>query len=899
MVMPAPLLETKLYFPSSRPGLVPRPRLSERLDRGTTSKLTLVSAPAGFGKTTLLAQWLTQWLATGPAAQTDARSAAWLSLDRGDNEPASFWRYLVAALRTVASEVGTSTVALLQEPQPPPIQTVLTTLLNDYHVIDAHDVHDQMAFLLDHLPPRLHLVIASRADPLLPLARLRASGELVEARAADLRFTPDEAAAYLIGSMGLQLTPQDVAALEGRTEGWIAALQLAALSMHGREDVAGFIAGFTGDDRYIVDYLAEEVLQRQPEHVRAFLLQTSILGRITGPLCDALTGQGGSKAMLEALDRGNLFLVPLDDRRQWYRYHHLFADVLRARLSDEQPDLVQDLHRRASDWYEQNGERSEAIHYAMAGGHFERAADLVELAMPTMRRDRQEATLRRWIEMLPDELVPVRPVLSNGYAGALLATGDVEGVEPLLRVAERWLDGNQAAASRMVVVDDAEFRRLPAGIAVHRAGQALMLGDHTTTVIHARRALDLLEVDDHLGRGAAAALIGLAAWASGDLETAHSAYTDSLASMQRAGHLSDVLGCSIALADLRMAQGRLREAMRTFERALQLAPEHGPVLRGTADMYVGMSAVHRERNDLRAARQCLLRSEELGEHTGLPQNRYRWRVAMARIREAEGKLVDALDLLDEADRLYAGDFSPNVRPVSALRARTWILQDRIDDALDWARERGLSVADNLTYLPEFEHVTLARALIARRDTEPSLIEAVDLLERLRQLAEAGHRAGSVIEILLLQAVAHGLRGDVKAALVPLERALTLAEPEGYVRIFVDEGPPMVALLEAAAQHGIAPTYVARLLTAFGTAEVPRTDRQVLVEPLSQRERDVLRLLGTDLTGPEIARELVVSLTTVRTHTQRIYTKLGVTNRRAAVRRAEELDLATGSRERRP
>ena len=374
--MPAPLLETKLYVPRPRRGLVPRPRLSQRLDRGTTSKLMLISAPAGFGKTTLL----TEWLAAGPAAPADDRLAAWLSLDRADNDPASFWTYVIAALQTVAPGVGESALTLLQAPQPPPIETVLTALLNDldastgdivlmlddYHVIDARDVQERMAFLLDHLPPRLHVVIASRTDPALPLARLRARGELVETRAAELRFTPDEAAAYLNEMMGLQLTARDVAALEGRTEGWIAALQLAALSMQGRDDITGFIAGFTGDDRYVVDYLAEEVLQRQSDRVQAFLLQTSILARLSGPLCDAVTGQGGGKAMLEALDRGNLFLVPLDDRRQWYRYHHLYADVLQARLLDEQPDLVPDLHQRASAWYQQNGDAGRG-HRSRAG----------------------------------------------------------------------------------------------------------------------------------------------------------------------------------------------------------------------------------------------------------------------------------------------------------------------------------------------------------------------------------------------------------------------------------------------------------------------------------------------------------------------------------------------------
>ena len=910
-LVPALLLETKLYVSRSRRGLVPRPRLSERLDRGTASKLMLVSAPAGFGKTTLL----TEWLAAGPAAPADERLVAWLSLDRGDNDPASFWTYVIAALRTVASGVGESALALLQAPRSPPIETVLTALLNDlgaiagdivlvlddYHVVDARDVQDGMAFLLDHLPPQLHVVIAGRADPALPLARLRSRGELVEIRAAELRFTPDEAAAYLNEMMGLQLTARDVAALEGRTEGWIAALQLAALSMQGRDDVAGFIAGFAGDDRYVVDYLGEEVLQRQSDRVQAFLLQTSILGRLSGPLCDAVTGQSGGKAMLEALDRGNLFLVPLDDRRRWYRYHQLFADVLHARLLDEQPGQVPDLHRRASAWYEQNGEPSEAIRHALAAGDFGRAADLVELAIPAMRRSRQEAAVRGWLELLPDEVVRVRPVLSVHFAGALLARGELEGVEARLRDAERWLDGAtgvrqgpQAPPAEMIVVDDEEFRRLPAGIEVYRAALAQARGDVPGTVRHARRTLELSPEEDHLGRASAAGFLGLASWASGDLEAGHSAYAECMAGLRRAGYIADTFGCAIALADIRRTQGRLGEAMRTYEQALQRAPQQGgAVLRGTADMYVGMSEVHRERDDLPAATQQLLRSQELGEHTGLPQHPYRWRVAMARVEEAEGNLAGALDLLNEAERLYAGDFFPNVRPVPALKARVWIAQGRLGEALGWAREQGLSVDDDLSYLREFEHITLARMLLARHQderAEDSIHQATRLLERLLSAAEEGARTGSVIEILVLRALAHQTLGDIPAALACLERALTLAEPEGYVRVFIDEGPPMASLLRAAAKQGIARNYVRRLLAAVNETEHDSPIKQALIDPLSERELDVLRLLGTELDGPDIARELVVSLNTVRTHTKNIYAKLGVNNRRAAVRRAAELGL---------
>jgi LuxR family maltose regulon positive regulatory protein len=918
--VPAALLETKFYVPWPRRGLVPRRRLSERLDRGTASKLVLVSAPAGFGKTTLL----TEWLAAGPAAPAGGRLAAWLSLDRGDNDPASFWAYVIAALRTVASGVGENALALLRAPQPLPVEAVLTTLLNDlaaaagdivlvlddYHVIDAPEVQDGMAFLLGHVPPGLHVVIASRADPALPLARLRARGELAEIRAAELRFTAEEAAAYLNGLMGLQLTAREVTALESRTEGWIAALQLAALSMQGRDDVAGFIAGFAGDDRYVVDYLAEEVLARQTGRVQAFLLQTCILGRLSGPLCDAVTGQGGGKAMLAALDRGNLFLVPLDDRRRWYRYHHLFADVLQARLLDEQPGQVPQLHRRASAWFEQNGERSLAIGHALAAGDFGRAADLVELAIPAMARTRQEATVRGWLEMIPGELVRVRPVLSVGFAGVLLTGGELDGVEGRLRDAERWLDpptgareGSQSPSGEMVVTDEEEYRRLPGTIEMYRAGLALARSDIPGTVRHAQRTLELAPDDDHLCRASAAALLGLVYWGSGDLEAGHRAYSACVAGLRRAGFVADILGCSIALADIRITQGRLGEAMRTYEQALQLGPEQsGSVLRGTADMFVGMSEIARERDDLRAATQHLLTSQDLGEHTGLPQNQYRWRVAMARVAQAEENLPGALDLLNEAERLYVSDFFPNVRPVPALRARVWIAQGRLGEALGWAREQGLFVDDDLSYLREFEHITLARLLLARHEgerAEPSLHEATRLLERLLLKAEEGGRTGRVIEILVLRALAHQALEDIPAALGFLERAVTLAEPEGYVRVFADEGTPMAALLRAVAKQGTRRGYVRRLLAAVNKTEHGSPTEQALIEPLSERELDVLRLLGTELDGPAIARELTVSLNTMRTHTKNIYAKLAVTNRRAAVRRAAELDLLPRNRSRQP
>ncbi len=910
-----PLLETKLFIPKLRRGQVARPRLSERLSRGAERKLTLVSAPAGFGKTTQLVEWLA-------SLPDDVPSPAWLSIDPSDSQATTFWSYVIAALQSVVPGVGTISLSLLREPQPAPIQSVLEALLNDlsatptqvvlvlddYHLIDAPDIHEGVGFLLEHLPPEVHMVIATRADPGFPLARLRARGELAEIRAADLRFTADEAVVYLNEVMGLDLTTADVAALEARTEGWIAALQLAALSMQGRSDAAEFIAGFAGDDRYIVDYLVEEVLERQTEPVRQFLLRTSILARLSGPSSDAVTGEGGGKAMLEQLDRGNLFVVPLDDRREWYRYHHLFADVLLARLMEEQSDIVPELHRRASAWYEQHEEPPEAIRHALEAGDAEHAAELMERAMPAMRSSRQETAMLGWLRALPDMLIASRPVLSVHYAGLLLDSGRLEGAEARLRDAEQWLDmpadadGTRSTSTgTAIVVDEAEFRRLPGAIAVYRAAQAHLRGDVASTMSYAARALDHIGPDDHLGRGSAAGLLALAHWTTGDLDAAHGAWRDAMANLESAGHLADAVGCAIALADIRIEQGRLRDALLTYERGLRLATEHrSTTLRGAADMHVGMSERCLERDDLDAAVQHLGISKEMGEHLGSRQNPYRWCVAMARTRAAEGDLGMAFALLDDAERLYVADFYPKVRPIAAVRARIWIDQGKLGEARGWVRAEGLAAEDDLAYVRTFEHVTLARLLLAesRRDRAgESLSASLTLLDRLLEAAVAGGRMGAALEILVLQALAHQLRRDVDAALVPLRRALVLAEPEGYVRVFLDEGAPMAALLASLDDRAVSSSYVRELLTSFGRGVRRTPINQDLVEPLSGRELEVLRLLASDLDGPGIARELVVSLSTIRSHTKAIYAKLGVTSRRAAVRRGEELDLL--SRAQRP
>ena len=709
-----PLLATKLHAPRRRPGVVQRTRLSDRLEAAKNASVTLVSAPAGFGKTTLLAEWFC-------APDDEGSVTPWLSLDAGDNDPAVFWSYVIAAIQRATPQVGISALASLQSSQP--LISVVAALVNDlhdladcvvvvlddYHVIDSTDIHESIAYLIDHAPPTFHLVLASRSDPPFPLARLRARGQLFEVRAADLRFTHDEATSYLNDSMGLQLAAGDIDSLGARTEGWIAALQLAALSLQGRDDVDRFIENFTGDDRFVVDYLVEEVLDRQPHAIRAFLLHTSVLDRLTGALCDAVTLGGDGRATLEQLDRSNLFLVALDDRRHWYRYHHLFADVLRARLTHEDPGLIDELHRRASDWFSAHGEPAAAIEHAMAGHHIDDAARLIELAAPMLRQSRQERTLRRWLEALPAEVFVDRPVLAISLVGARMATGDSTGAEALLQLVESTLE---RSAPPPIVFDVVLYERLPAQVLVQRAGLALLAGDLDGTLAYATRALALVEPTDHLRRGSATALLALAHWTAGDLDTAVRRYTEAIGELIAADHLPDMLGCSLALADIQIAQGRLTDAKRTFDSGLRWTTEH-PGLRGAADMHAGLSEVLIERNDLDAAARHLEISNELGESAGLPQHAYRWRVTMARLCRARGDIDGALELIEEAAPLYDTDFSPPVRPVAAIRARVQLAHGDLDAALEWATECGLTADDELSYVHEYEHITLTRVLIAR------------------------------------------------------------------------------------------------------------------------------------------------------------------------------------------
>jgi LuxR family maltose regulon positive regulatory protein len=898
----------------------------ERLNKGLAAghKLTLISASAGFGKTTLVSEWVAGCGRSDPKVRV-----AWLSLDEGDDDPARFLSYFVLALQTIAPGFGAGGLAALQSPQAPTTESILTTLLNeitaipdkfilvldDYHVIDSKPVDEALTFLLKHLSPQMHLVIASREDPHLPLARYRARGQLTELRAADLRFTASEAAEFLNHVMGLSLSIEDIAALETRTEGWIVGLQLAALSMQSRQDTASFIHSFTGSHRFVLDYLVEEVLQRQPEHIRSFLLQTSILDRLCGSLCNAITDQEDGKGLLEAMECGNLFVIPLDDQRQWYRYHHLFAEVLQAYLHEEQPDRVSSLHRRASVWFEQNDLPAEAIRHALAAKDFDRAAELIELAWSVMDLSYQSSTWLGWVKALPEALIRARPVLSVGYAWALLDGGELEASEARLQAAERCL---ATPTDEMVVVDKEQLRSLPASIATARAYRSLALGNVPGTVKYAQQALELTPEDDQTRYMQATSLLGLAQYTSGDLAAAERSLADFHTNLRKTGEILTLTGITFLLADIRVALGRLHAAESIYQQTLRFATAQGGTMPlGTADLYRGLGELSIEWGDLEAAAQHLLTSQKLGEQAATTDWPHRLCVSQARLKVAQGDLDGALALLDEAERVTIRGPLPNVRPVAALKARVWLKQGRLGEALGWAREQGLSVDDDMRYPREFEHITLARVLItagAKSGREAgTLDDATRLLGRLLQAAETGGRLGSAIQILLLQALAFQAQDHLPHALAALERALALAKPEGYVRSFVDEGEAMRSLLrlliEKQSRNRDHPLsgYTDKLLAAFSppVAE-PKSaishQKSVRLEPaplieaappmdaLSERELEVLRLLRSELSGPEMAQQLIVSLNTLRTHTKNIFNKLGVNNRRAAIRRAEELGL---------
>ena len=915
--MPAP--GVKVRVPAPRRRLVPRARLDNPFRAVATSwpRLVLISAAAGFGKTTLLTQWLT----TG----RDDRGprVAWASLDEADADVRQFLRTLVASLEETGDGLGTEARAFLQNDRGAPVEAVLVSLVNDldraagptiialddYHRAGDPAIHEALAFLLDNLPPQVSVAVTTRADPPLPLARMRSRGELLEIRAAELRFDHDESDEFLRDVMDLALPPEHVGALETRTEGWVAGLQLAALSARSRtssgtaDAVDAFVHEFSGSHRFVLDYLVEEVLGGQPEEVRRFLLVTSVLEALTGPLCDALTGLTDGRRTLELLERGNVFVVPLDDRRQWYRYHHLFADALRARLMSTDPERVPLLHRAASRWYVAEGLLDEAVHHASRGRDVDWSAALVELARPGLRKQRRDSTIIEWLGLLPEPAIRARPLLSVARAWSRLAVGDPVGAAGWLDTAEVGLEAPPAEPDWRVPeplarARDDEIRTVPSTIAIYRAALAQARGDVLSTIENARRAEDLAADSDHLVHGAAAGFIGLAAWAAGDLRSAADTFRSVIGHLAAAGDVVDQLGATVVLANIAMGLGRPAEARGLYEGALRAAEQDPAAGLGIAgDLHVGIAEVLREQGDLDGGIHHLRIASELGPPSSLPENRFRWNVARAGILFTCGDLDGAIEQLDRAEAAYLPGFFPDVRPIAAVRARVRIAGGRLAEARDWERRVELDTSGPVRYLSEYDVLTLARLELAelRAASLPrGRAEAggvLGLLDRLVDAALEAGRPGSLVEALMVRALAQHVAGNQTQAQADLATALTEGVPAGYRRLFLDEGQPMEDLLAAfrrARPPGPA-TALAEELLASARRPLPTPDSDG-VSALSERELEVMRLLATDLTGPEIAGHLFVTVNTLRTHTKHIFTKLDVRTRRAAVARARELQL---------
>ena len=893
------LLATKLHPPRQRNRLVSRSHLVEHLQQGMECALTLVSAPAGFGKTTLLTQWLVE----------RSIPVAWFALEQDDNDPVRFISYLIAALRVIDAHLGTTALALLRAPQPPQAETVMSLLCNDlmrsptgdfalvlddYHIIAAEPIHRALTFLVEHLPPQMHLIIATRADPPLPLSRLRARGQLTELRIAELRFRADEADAFLEEVMGLHLTPQDVTTLQTRTEGWIAGLQLAALSLQGRPDVSGFLPTFTGSHRFVLDYLSEEVLSRQPASVQTFLLQTSILSRLTGSLCDAVTGLEESQAMLEALDRANLFVTALDDERQWYRYHHLFADLLQSRPQQTAPSLVPELHRRASTWYEQHDLIIEAVHHARLSPDVEGMIRLIEQHTHSLALRDQAHTVLNWLHALPEELVRTHPRLCFSQALLLMFTGQL--AEALQR-----LQNAEQSSSHITSTDEAQA--FLNQIATVQSYILFFQGDLATSVTLAEQASDQLAERPVQVQEATSVIADHRLLLSGDVRHVGEQRVARLASPLES--MSDVFAMGVFVhltsillqARLLRLQGRLQRAAAIYEQMAQVQAGQGGALIHPGYCF-GLGELLYEWNDLDTAERLLEQGMEMlrGPLTLAADSIAQGYATLARLYQARNKNTNALALVETFARLSdARQFAPaQLDFASAVRSQLELMGGHLAAAIHWADASGLSALDDLAYSREREYLTFARVRISQGRLDPAgpiLSEALRLLERLREDAEEKARLGSVLEILILQALALSAQGKGTEALTVLQRALAQASPEGYIRLFVDEGEPMVALLRHAYARGIAPDYVATILSAAGspTLAAPSPSGSLL-EPLTERELDILRLLVRGLSNAAMARELVITVGTVKSHVNHIYGKLGVQSRTQAIARAHTLHL---------
>ena len=902
--MSAPILATKLYIPPPRSKIVLRPRLIERLNEGLSSgrKLTLISASAGFGKTTLVSEWVAgPW--HRPPGQMRGRPVTWLSLDEGDNDPTRFLTYLITALQTIAANIGAGVLGLLQSPQPPATDLILTTLLNDitaipdnfvlvlddYHVIDSRPVDEALTFMLEHLPPQMHLVIATREDPHLPLARLRARGQLTELRAADLRFTPAEAAEFLNQVMGLNLSAEDIAALETRTEGWIAGLQLAALSMQGRSDAASFIQSFTGSHHFVLDYLVEEVLQQQSESVLTFLLRTSILDRMCGPLCDAVlhtTSASGKETAgletLEYLEHANLFIVPLDNERHWYRYHHLFGDLLRQRLhqSDTSPTekggSVTELHRRASQWYEDNGLEIEAFHHAAAANDVERAERLIEGQGTPLHYRGAAVPILNWLESLPTTVLDARPSLWVTYASATLTIGHVTGVEQKVQAAE-------------VALQDAELddktRDLIGRIASIRATLAATQHQGETIIIQSRRALEYLHPDNLPERAAITWKMGYAYHLQGDRAAASQAYAEAMSTCEAIGRTAIAMMAAIGLGSIQESENQLSLAAQTYRRALQLAGDPPPA--SACEAHHGLARIFYQWNDLDAAQHHAQQSVLLARQIEHTDKFVFCEVFLARLKLARGDVAGADAILADAYRsTRQHNFVNRIPEIAATQVLVLLRQGDLAAAAYLAQTHELPISQ-------------AHVLLAQGDTS----KALTVLAPYRQQMEAKGWADELLKVMVLQAVAHHAHGEKDKAVKLLGDALVLAEPGGYVRIFVDEGEPMRLLIldfrsriekqSSGLGHPLV-VYVEKLLSAFErvvekqlTTHPKKPD---MIEPLSDRELEVLRLVAQGLTNYEISQRLFLALSTVKGHNLRIFGKLQVQNRTEAVTRARELGL---------
>lgn len=874
------LLTTKLYFPSARPNLVPRPRLVERLNVGLKGPLTLISAPPGFGKTSLLSEWRA-------GAQT-GMTVAWLSLDEGDNDPARFWSYLTASLEMAQSTTFDSTRLLLQSPQLVESETIISSLLqalapfpndqvlalDDLHVISSAQLHKALAFLIEHLPPNLHLVILTRADPPFLLARLRARNQLTEIRAADLRFTSDEAIKFLSQTMGLSLSAEDASSLETRTEGWIAGLQLAALSLQGREDAGGFIKTFTGSNRYIMDYLVEEILQQQPEPVRTFLLQTSILRRMNRALCNAVTGQRDSEAILMELERRNLFVVPLDAERHWYRYHHLFADVLQNCLEQTSPGDLPELHRRAAAWLEENKFVFESLQHALAGGDTSRAASLAEQINAQLLARGELMNVLSWLKAV-DGLIVERPILCIQKAWALLLTGQPADVESFLIQAERLLFDH---------VEDDEKRYVRGDIVAIRCFFAARSGNPARALELGQQALKILPENYPGSRCVVYLSMGGASILYRDFTSAFQFMQEASRLGQQAGNLNVAVTALSSMAGLLTKMGKLFQADEMYRTALSLTTASGQTSPMAARVHSGMAMLSYEWNDLDVAQEHVRQAYEFEGNWGNADTLVSSQVMQARIHQARGDERAANEVMHSVEELLQTRRLTATGPgwVDMVRVWLWLAQGNLEACNRWVDAHPNVPVEQFT--GEEERLILARILVARGDHE----EALKRLTVLIRENESVEFMGNIIELLILQALALKHKGDQSAAQETLLRALALAEPEGYIRVFIDQGKPMQELLKKVKSDGQTRKYLNKLLASFGGESTQGA--QPLIEPLSERELEVVSLLANGLSNQDIAEKLFVSVGTVKAHTSNIYRKLDVNSRTQAIVRAKELGL---------